>query len=107
VISILQHVRDGTMDVAEAQKRLQDSTDATSTTQSITSNETLASFANLDHDRARRTGFPEAVFGAGKTPHQVAAILDEMARNVNLRVAHHQQAATNATAILATRYARN
>lgn len=31
--------------------------------------------ARLDVDRARRTGDPEVVFGAGKTPDQVVAIL--------------------------------
>jgi NCAIR mutase (PurE)-related protein len=32
-------------------------------------------FARLDIDRAARTGDPEVVFGAGKTPHQVVAAL--------------------------------
>jgi pyridinium-3,5-biscarboxylic acid mononucleotide synthase len=32
-------------------------------------------FARLDLDRARRTGDPEVVFGAGKTPDQVVASL--------------------------------
>jgi NCAIR mutase (PurE)-related protein len=45
----------------------------------------LSSFANLDHDRASRTGFPEAVFGQGKTPSQIHLILDSMTRNVVLR----------------------
>ncbi len=31
-------------------------------------------FAKVDTDRAQRCGFPEVVFGAGKTPEQVAAI---------------------------------
>jgi NCAIR mutase (PurE)-related protein len=35
-------------------------------------------FAKVDHHRALRTGFPEAVFGAGKTPEQVAAIVDRI-----------------------------
>ena len=47
---------------------------------------TLSSFANLDHDRASRTGYPEAVFGQGKTPSQIHVILDSMARNVVLRM---------------------
>jgi NCAIR mutase (PurE)-related protein len=33
-------------------------------------------FAKVDHHRALRRGFPEAVFGAGKTPEQIAAIVD-------------------------------
>lgn len=31
-------------------------------------------FARLDHDRERRQGFPEVVFGQGKSPEQVAAL---------------------------------
>ncbi|MFM7231269.1 MAG: nickel pincer cofactor biosynthesis protein LarB [bacterium] len=31
-------------------------------------------FATLDHQRSLRTGFPEVVFGLGKTPAQVVAI---------------------------------
>lgn len=31
-------------------------------------------FARVDTDRARRCGFPEVVFGAGKTPEEVVAI---------------------------------
>src|SRR2546426_157056 len=35
-------------------------------------------FAKVDHHRALRRGFPEAVFGEGKTPEQVAAIVDRI-----------------------------
>src|SRR6185436_12412115 len=31
-------------------------------------------FARVDTDRRRRCGFPEVIFGRGKTPEQVAAI---------------------------------
>jgi NCAIR mutase (PurE)-related protein len=48
-------------------------------------------FARLDLDRAARTGDPEVVFGAGKTPDQIVASL------VRLREAHPDRA------ILATR----
>jgi NCAIR mutase (PurE)-related protein len=34
----------------------------------------LADFADLDHDRAERRGYPEAVYCEGKTPAQVGAI---------------------------------
>ncbi len=33
-------------------------------------------FAKLDHHRALRTGFPEVVFGEGKSPDQISAIAD-------------------------------
>lgn len=36
-------------------------------------------FANLDHHRALRRGFPEVVFCQGKTPEQVAAIVERLA----------------------------
>ncbi len=31
-------------------------------------------FATLDHERALRTGFPEVIFGQGKTPGQIVSI---------------------------------
>ena len=34
----------------------------------------LAAFVELDHDRARRRGYPEAVYCEGKTPDQVSVI---------------------------------
>jgi NCAIR mutase (PurE)-related protein len=36
-------------------------------------------FASLDHHRALRQGFPEVVFGQGKTPDQVVAIAQRIA----------------------------
>lgn len=41
--------------------------------------EELLAFARLDHDRAARRGYPEAVYCAGKTPDQLAAIATEIA----------------------------
>ena len=35
-------------------------------------------FARVDHHRSVRQGFPEVVFGAGKTPSQVAAIAESI-----------------------------
>jgi pyridinium-3,5-biscarboxylic acid mononucleotide synthase len=35
-------------------------------------------FARVDHHRALRQGFPEVVFGPGKTPEQVAAIAERI-----------------------------
>ena len=37
-------------------------------------------FANVDHHRALRTGFPEAIFGQGKTAAQISAIMTELLR---------------------------
>ncbi|HEY6552006.1 MAG TPA: nickel pincer cofactor biosynthesis protein LarB [Vicinamibacteria bacterium] len=36
-------------------------------------------FAKVDHHRALRRGFPEAIFGAGKTQEQIAAIVEAIA----------------------------
>ncbi len=38
-------------------------------------------FANIDHHRTLRQGFPEVVFGAGKTVEQVAHIVEAMNRH--------------------------
>ncbi len=35
-------------------------------------------FARVDHHRSLRQGFPEVIFGQGKTPHQVAAIAEKI-----------------------------
>ncbi|MEQ4500843.1 MAG: hypothetical protein ABN474_17330, partial [Nocardioides kribbensis] len=49
-----------------------DGTDATDAPDGRTAD---LGFARLDLDRAARTGDPEVVFGQGKTPAQVVAIL--------------------------------
>lgn len=36
-------------------------------------------FARIDHDRARRRGFPEVIYGAGKTPEQIGEIFERLA----------------------------
>src|SRR5689334_21977645 len=35
-------------------------------------------FARVDHHRSVRQGFPEVVYGAGKTPEQIAAISERI-----------------------------
>lgn len=37
-------------------------------------------YARVDHARATRQGFPEVIFGAGKTPEQIAGIFESLAR---------------------------
>jgi len=37
-------------------------------------------FANLDHDRAGRRGFPEVIFGLRKTPAQISTIFGRLAQ---------------------------
>jgi hypothetical protein len=67
LLELLSAVRAGSVSLEEAARRL----------------ETLPyedlGFAKVDHHRALRRGFPEAVFGAGKAPEQVSAIVDRIA----------------------------
>jgi pyridinium-3,5-biscarboxylic acid mononucleotide synthase len=59
-------------------------------------------FAKVDHHRALRRGFPEAVFGGGKTPDQIAAIVDRIAgRGQNVIVT---RATPEVLALLAARH---
>ena len=40
--------------------------------------EPVADFARIDHHRSLRTGFPEVVWGPGKTPEQIVQIIQTM-----------------------------
>jgi len=62
VRDLLRQVADGTLDVSHALDAL-----AVEPTESL-------GFATLDHHRALRQGFPEVVYGAGKTPEQICEI---------------------------------
>jgi NCAIR mutase (PurE)-related protein len=64
---LLRSVEDGTIAVDEAVERLR-----------RLPYEDLG-FAEVDHHRALRTGFPEVVLGLGKTPEQIAGIVDRLA----------------------------
>jgi hypothetical protein len=63
---LLQDVRSGSVSTDEAVERLR-----------TLPYEDLG-FAKVDHHRALRRGFPEAVFGAGKTPEHVEAIVSSI-----------------------------
>jgi pyridinium-3,5-biscarboxylic acid mononucleotide synthase len=59
-------------------------------------------FAHVDHHRAIRQGFPEVIFGRGKTPEQVAAIAEKLlARASNVLVTRTDRAAFEQVAALA------
>ena len=68
--SLLEQVRSGALAVEAAQTQL-----ATSMRQAPFED---VGFARIDHHRAIRQGFPEVVFGEGKTPAQVAEIADRI-----------------------------
>src|SRR4028119_1624353 len=40
--------------------------------------EPVGNFAKIDHHRTLRTGFPEVIWGPGKTPDQIAQIIEAM-----------------------------
>lgn len=56
-------------------------------------------FARVDHARAERQGFPEVIYGRGKTPEQIAAVAGAIAaRGDALLVTRASQAAFDAVA---------
>ena len=62
VTELLEAVREGRLDIAEARSALVDQ-------------ETALGFAVVDDSRAHRTGLAEVVYGEGKTPEQLAGLL--------------------------------
>jgi pyridinium-3,5-biscarboxylic acid mononucleotide synthase len=73
--ALLKAVRDGRVSPGQAAERLKS-----------LPYEDLG-FAKVDHHRALRRGFPEVVFGAGKTPEQILAIAEKIVgRGQNLLV---------------------
>lgn len=91
---LLKQVQAGELDVAEAAERLkrlqQDSVHASGD----------LGFAQLDIERAKRTGFPEVIFGEGKTAAQIAAIFARLMEH-NDRVLATRVDAAKAEAVLA------
>lgn len=70
---LLDHVRDGLVAPEDALERV-------SGLMRAASFEDLG-FARVDHQREFRQGFPEVVFGLGKTPSQIAAIAGRIVGN--------------------------
>lgn len=60
--------------------------------------ETVGDFARIDHHRRLRTGFPEVIWGPGKTPDQIAQIMEAMRAR-----AADDAAAPDTVPIMATR----
>jgi pyridinium-3,5-biscarboxylic acid mononucleotide synthase len=69
--SLLEHVREGAVDVDAALERLRHLPFED------------IEFAKLDHHRALRHGMPEVVFGKGKTPDQVCEIVRRLMERSN------------------------
>lgn len=66
IAAILAELAAGRLAADEAERRIRQALSGEAT-------ENLG-FARVDHARARRQGFPEVIFGQGKTPSQVAQI---------------------------------
>ena len=89
VRDLLRQVADGTLDVSHALDAL-----------AVEPAESLG-FATIDHHRALRQGFPEVIYGAGKTPEQVSEIARRIAARgdavlvtrISGEAAHHLQSA--------------
>ncbi len=64
--ALFDAVRDGRLDPAEAERRAR--------AMAVADPFEDLGFARVDHQRAERQGFPEVVFGEGKTPDQIARI---------------------------------
>lgn len=99
LLDVLSKVRDGTMSPLIASNIITNASGKSS--ESI-----LDNFSNLDHERSRRTGFPEAIFAEGKTKEQVFRYMEDMAIVVNHALKNESDKAQTARpqAILATRY---
>jgi NCAIR mutase (PurE)-related protein len=69
---LLEAIRDGSTDIDSALQRLKS-----------LPFEDVEHFARLDNHRELRTGFPEVVFGQGKTPEQVIKIAQRLAERNN------------------------
>lgn len=69
MLSILQQVQDGTLDIHSAYDKLK-----------ISPFEDLG-YARVDHHRKIRQGVPEVIYGAGKTPEQIAGIVTALLSN--------------------------
>ncbi|TAF04393.1 MAG: nickel pincer cofactor biosynthesis protein LarB [Nostocales cyanobacterium] len=49
--------------------------------------ESVGEFAKIDHHRHLRTGFPEVIWGPGKTPEQIAQIMEVMRHRASVVMA--------------------
>jgi NCAIR mutase (PurE)-related protein len=67
--SLLAAVKDGTTPIEDALRELRDLPFR------------ALGFAHADTHRHMRTGFPEVIFGTGKTPPQIATLLEELGRD--------------------------
>jgi NCAIR mutase (PurE)-related protein len=77
LLQLLEQVGQGSIDPADAARRLAN----------LPFEDT--GFAKIDHHRSLRTGMPEVIFAAGKTPAQVAEIFERMVQHGSDVLATH------------------
>jgi NCAIR mutase (PurE)-related protein len=90
VSELLEQVARGQLDVARALSRL-----------SLPDSESLP-YATIDHHRALRQGYPEVIFGSGKSTDQIVAIAERLAAHGDGFLATRVDASAHAA--LATRF---
>lgn len=85
--AIVDALLDGQIDRAQALARLDAHARATDRVENL-------DFARIDHDRAARRGFPEVIYGPGKTTEQIREIFVRLAgRNPNVLCTRTDEAA--------------
>ena len=59
-------------------------------------------YAHIDHQRSRRKGFPEVIFGQGKTPVQIIGIMEKMLAQENVvhRLFNHKKIIDRASVLI-------
>ena len=77
---ILNHVKNGHMDPNEAEGLIR-------TLAALPGRVAELGFASLDLDRAKRTGFPEVIYGQGKTAAQISIIIERLAEHSSTVIA--------------------
>ncbi|MGD1898614.1 MAG: nickel pincer cofactor biosynthesis protein LarB [Phormidesmis sp.] len=74
VRNLLEAVASGAVSPEQAAQQLQSETQTPKTQRY----ESVGSFAKIDHDRTKRTGFPEVIWGQDKSAAQIVAIMRAM-----------------------------
>jgi NCAIR mutase (PurE)-related protein len=75
VLELLSRVQKGTLTPAEAEQAIREAVRGPGVAD--------LGFATLDLQREKRTGFPEVVFGEGKTAEQITAIMRKLSEHVD------------------------
>ncbi|MFC0215340.1 nickel pincer cofactor biosynthesis protein LarB [Paenibacillus chartarius] len=98
---LLRDVRGGAVDVEEALRRIASMQEGDREARGLMSQEVAdLGYAQLDLGRQRRTGFPEVIYGEGKSAEQLVGIFRRLTENAD-RVLATRVSADKAAAVLA------